>query len=250
MNTNKTGLQNTNRKIATVVGVLYILGTVMGVLSVVFTGPIFDDPNYLIKVSENQSQIVIAALMVLTMCLALAMIPFVMFPVLKKVNESLAVGYAIFRGALETVAGIGAVLSWLFLLVLSREYVAAGAPNASGFQALGALLLKGGDPLSALAGTIFCVGALMLYYMFYKSNLIPRWISVWGFIAIALHLATCILILLDLQSTFSMVNTMMNLPIALQEMVMAVWMIVKGFNSAAVASLPADRVTSGLLSAS
>jgi hypothetical protein len=135
-------------------------------------------------------------------------------------------------------------------LVLSREYVAAGAPNASGFQALGALLLKGGDPLSALAGTIFCVGALMLYYMFYKSNLIPRWISVWGFIAIALHLATCILILLDLQSTFSMVNTMMNLPIALQEMVMAVWMIVKGFNSAAVASLPTDRVTSGLLSAS
>ena len=102
---------NTSRKTAAIVGVLYILGTVMGVLSVIFTGPILDDPNYLVKVFENQSQLVIAALMVLTMCLALAMIPFLMFPVLKKVNETWAVGYVVFRGALETLAGIGTVVS-------------------------------------------------------------------------------------------------------------------------------------------
>src|SRR5512142_745430 len=156
MNTTKVSPQNTNRKTAVIVGVLYILGTVMGVLSVIFTGPILDDPNYLVKVSENQSQIVIAALMVLTMCLSLAMIPFVMFPMLKKVNESLAVGYVVFRGALETVFGTGTVLSWLFLLVVSREYVAARGPAGSGFEALGALLMKGGDPLGAVMGIIFC----------------------------------------------------------------------------------------------
>jgi hypothetical protein len=221
----------------------------MGIMSVMFTGSILDGPNYLVKVFENQIQLVIAALFVLTMCLALAMIPFVLFPVLKKVNESLAVGYVIFRGALETVFGTGSVLSWLFLLVVSREYAAAGASDASGFQALGALLLKGGDPLSAVAGTVFCLGALMLYYMFYRSNLIPRWISVFGFIAIALHLSTIILVLFGLQSTFSMENTMMNLPILVQEMVMAVWLIAKGFNASAVASLPATRASGELLSA-
>src|SRR5512142_3004628 len=241
---------NTNRKTAVLVGVLYIVGTVMGVLSVIFTGPILDDPNYLIKVSENPSQIVIAALMVLTMCLALAMIPFVLFPMLKKVNESMAVGYVVFRGALETVFGTGTVLSWLFLLVVSREYVAAGAAAGSGFEALGALLLKGTDPLGAVMGTIFCLGALMLYTMFYRSKLIPRWISVWGFLAIALHMVTLILVLFGLQSTFSTENTMMNLPILVQEMVMAVWLIAKGFNASAVASLPANSATSGLLSAS
>ncbi len=224
---------NTNRKIAVIVGVLYILGTVMGVLSVIFTGSILDASNYLVKVSENQNQLVIAALMVLTMCLALAMIPFVLFPVLKKVNESLADGYVVFRGALETVFGTGTVLSWLFLLVVSREYVAAGAAGASGFRALGALLLKGTDPLGAIMGIIFCLGALMLYYMFYRSKLIPRWISVWGFIAIALHLVTLILVLFGLQSTFSTENTMMNMPILLQEMVMAVWLIAKGFSASA-----------------
>ena len=238
MSTTKASPQNTNRKIAVLVGLLYILGTVMGVLSVIFTGPILDDPNYLVKVFENQSQLVIAALFVLTMVLSLAMIPFVLFPVLKKVNESLAIGYVVFRGALETVGGTGTVLSWLFLLVVSREYAAAGASDASGFQALGALLLKAGDPLSAVMGTIFCLGALMLYYMFYRSKLIPRWISVWGFIAIALHLVTIILVLFGLQSTFSTENTMMNLPILLQEMVMAVWLIAKGFNPPAVVSVP------------
>jgi hypothetical protein len=222
----------------------------MGVLSVIFTGPILDDGNYLLKVSENQSQMVIAALMVLTMCLSLAMIPFLLFPVLKKVNESLAVGYVVFRGALETVAGTGTVVSWLFLVVVSREYVAAGDPAGAGFEALGALLLKGGDPLSALAGIVFCLGALTLYYMFYRSKLIPRWISVWGFIAIALHLVTIILVLFGLQSTFSTENTMMNLPILLQEMVMAVWLIARGFNASAVASLPAAGATSELLSVS
>jgi hypothetical protein len=249
MNTTKASAQNNNRKIAVIVGVLYILGTVMGVMSVIFTGPILDDPNYLIKVSENQSQIVIAALMVLTMCLALAMIPFVLFPVLKRVSETWAVGYVVFRGALETAFGTGTVISWLFLLVVSREYVAAGAPAGSGFEALGALLVKGGDPLGAVMGTIFCLGALMLYYMFYRSNLIPRWISVFGFIAIALHLVTLILVLFGLQSTFSTENTMMNLPILVQEMVMAVWLIARGFNASAVASLPAGRATNELLSA-
>src|SRR5512140_3160816 len=175
MSTTKASPQNTNRKTAVLVGVLYILGTVMGVLSVIFTGPILDDPNYLIKASENQGQLVIAALMVLTMCLSLAMIPFLLFPMLKKVNESLAVGYVVFRGALETVGGSVTVASWLLLLVVSREYLAVGASDASGFKALGALLLKGTDPLGALMGIVFCLGALMLYYMFYRSKLIPRW---------------------------------------------------------------------------
>jgi hypothetical protein len=227
---------NTYRKTAIVVGVLYIIGTVLGILSVVFTGSILSDTNYLIKVSENQNQIVAGALFILTMGLALAMVPFLLYPILKKQSEVLAVGYVVFRGALETVLAIAVVVNWLFLLILSQEYVAAGTPVASNFQALGAVFLNGGDPLSALGGIVFSLGALMLYYMFYQSNLIPKWISVWGIIAILLHLSTCILILFHLQSSFSTTNTIMNFPIFLQEMVMAVWLIVKGFNPTAIAS--------------
>ena len=224
----------TNRRTAAIVGVLYIIGTLTGVLSVIFTGPILGDPNYLAKVSENQGQLVIAALLVLTMCLSLAMVPVFLFPILKKVNEVVALGYLVFRGALETVAAAATVISWLFLLVISREYAAAGTQAAAGWQGLGAVLLKGGDPLGAVAGIIFCLGALMLYYVFYRSQLIPRWISVWGIVAILLNFSTCILILFGLQSSFSAANSVMNFPILLQEMVMAVWLIVKGFDFAPV----------------
>jgi hypothetical protein len=250
MNTTKARPQGTNRKTAIIVGVLFIIGTVAGILSVLFTGSILGDPNYLVKVAANENQIIMGALCVLTMCLTLAMVPCVLYPVFRKLDGVLAVGYVVFRGALETVAGIATVISWLFLMVLSREYVAAGAPEASGFQAMGAVLLKGGDPLGAVAGIIFCLGALMLYFVFYRSKLIPRWISVWGFIAIALNFSTQILILLGLQSSFSTANTVMNLPILLQEMVMAVWLIVKGFNPSAIAARPANIAANGLLSPS
>ena len=90
----------------------------------------------------------------------------------------------------------------------------------------------------------------MLYYVFYQSQLIPRWISVWGFIAIPLSLSASILILFRLQSSSSTADSVMHFPIFLQEMVMAVWMIVKGFNPSAIASLHAKMATNEPLSAS
>jgi Domain of unknown function (DUF4386) len=95
---------------------------------------------------------------------------------------------------------------------------------------------EGNDSIAPILGIVFSLGALMLYYVFYQSKLIPRWISGWGVFAILLHLATCFLILFRLQSAFSTANLAMNFPIFLQEMVMAVWLIVKGFNPAAIAS--------------
>jgi len=227
---------DTNRKTAIIVGVLFIIGTVAGILSVVFYGPILNGPDYLIKVSANENQIIIGALFVLTMGFALAMVPVMMFPIFKKHNEALALGYVVFRGALETVTYIALVISRLLLILVSQEYVAAGTPDASYFQTLGALLLKGHDSINTILIIVFGLGALMLYYLFYQSKLIPRWISGWGFFAIILHLATGFLIIFHLQSPFSTINTVMNLPILLQEMVMAVWLIVKGFNPPAIAS--------------
>ena len=234
---------NTSRKTAIVVGVLYIIGTVAGILSVVFSTPILDGPDFLIKVSANENQFLIAALFVLLMGLALAMVPVMMFSILKEHNQALALGYVVFRGALETVTYIAMVISWLFLSIVGREYVAAGAPDASYFQTLGTLLKEGNDSIAPILGIVFSLGALMLYFVFYQSKLIPRWISGWGFFAIIMHLATCFLIMFHLQSPFSTINMVMNFPIFLQEMVMAVWLIVKGFSPTEIASLSAKADT-------
>jgi hypothetical protein len=108
---------NTDRTTATIVGVLYIVGTVAGFLSMVVTGGLLDAPDYLNVVAANASRAMLGALLVLVMGLALAMVPAMMFSILKRQNEALATGYVVFRGALETVTYIGVAICWLLLAV-------------------------------------------------------------------------------------------------------------------------------------
>lgn len=224
---------DTNRKTAVWVGVLFIIGTVAGVLSVLVTWPTLNAPDYLSRIAANETSLIIGSLLVLTMGFALAMVPLLLFPILRRYSEVLALGYVVFRGALEMVAYMAMVICWLFLIVVSHEYAAAGASTSAGIQSLGAVLLKGNDSISNLLIIIFSLDALILYTLLYRSKLVPRWISVWGFIAIIMHFSTAFLMMfriIDLNTA-----SIINLPIFLQEMVMAVWLIAKGFNPAAIA---------------
>ncbi len=214
-----------NRKTGIIVGVLFIIGTVAGVLSVLFTGPILDDPDYLTKISSNQNQIIIGALLVLIMGFALAMVPVMLFPIFRKHNETLALGAIVFRGVLEPTTYVAIAISWLLLLTLSRDYINAGTSDASYFQTLGGLLLKTDDWIAQILAIIFSLGALMIYYLFYQSKLIPRWLSIWGLIGAILYLAAPLL------AIFGFALEILMAPLALQELVLAVWLISKGLKS-------------------
>ena len=126
---------DSNRKTAIIVGVLFITATVAGVLSLVLSGP-RSAPDYLISISANETQVIIEGLLMLIMGFAVAGIGIWMFPIFKKQNEALALGYAGFR-IIEGVLFIVSVVSLLSLLTLSQEFVKAGAPDASSFQTLG-----------------------------------------------------------------------------------------------------------------
>jgi hypothetical protein len=225
---------NTYRKNAVGVGVFYIIGTVAGILSVVASNSLLGASDYLTKISAHETQMITGAFFVLLMGLALVLVPLLAFPVLKKHNETLAVGYVVFRGALEFMTYFATALSWLLLVPVSQEYV-KGA-DASSFRALGKLLVEAGNNAATLGFLIFPLGALMLYYVFYRANLIPRWISGWGIIAVGLYLLAAALDLFDVIEVENSAFTLMVMPMALQEMVMAIWLIVKGFNPSAVAS--------------
>jgi len=227
-----TSDMNSDRKTAIIVGVLYIVGTVAGILfQMVFTRSIHNDLNLLTKVAANENQIIIGALFLLLMGLALAMVPVMMFPILRKHNEALAVGYVVFRGALETVTTIAVVIGWLFLTILGQNYI-PGAPDASYFQTLGTLTLKGNVSIGIISQIIFPLGALMFYWVLYQAKLIPRWISGWGLISAILVLVFAFLNLFGIVA----VKDIFDISIFLQEMVMAVWLIVKGFNPSAIES--------------
>ena len=83
---------------------------------------------------------------------------------------------------------------------------------------------------------VFCLGALIFYYLLYQTKLIPRWLSGWGLIAIIPYLAAGLLVLFGFFGPLSTSEIVLEFPLALQEMVMAVWLIVKGFNPSALAS--------------
>ncbi|MGE5376254.1 MAG: DUF4386 domain-containing protein [Bacteroidota bacterium] len=228
MNRTPKNIRGADGRTAILVGALLIIGTVSGALSVALAGSILSDPNYLSRFSENQNQIIMGALFVLMMGLALAMVPVMLFPIFRKYNEALAMGAVVFRGALEAALYIAIVISWLFLLTISQQYVKAGSVDASQFLALGALLLKSSNQIGAILDIVFSLGALMIYYLFYKSKLIPGWLSVWGLVGAMLYLVS------GLFALFSVDFGILEAPLALQEMVLAIWLIVKGFNSSPV----------------
>ena len=240
MHTTKASPHETNRKTAVIVGGLYIIGTAAGILSLVFTGPILESPDYLTQVSTNPNQMVIGALFVLTMGLALGLVPVMIFPILKRCNAVLAVGYVVFRGALEAATYLALVIGWLSLTLISQEYVKASAVNASYFQSLADLVLQAHDQIGHVLTIIFILGALMFYYVLYQSKLVPRWLSGWGLLAAVPYFVSGLLGLFGLLGQMSTTQMVLVLPLAVQEMVLALWLIVKGFNSSSVSVLSAQ----------
>lgn len=219
----------TYRKTAIVVGVLFILATALSLISSSMLGSIIGAPNYLTNVAANGNQIIIGALLELAAAVSVMLIPAVMFPVLKQHSEGMALGYFGFR-ILEAVTLFVGAMSALLLLTLSQQYVNVGAPAVSSFQISGALLLAARNWAFPLNPLIFGPGALILYSVLYQANLIPRWLSVWGLIGAAM------VFVFGLLGMFGNILIFMAIPIAVQEMVMAVWLIVKGFNPSAFAN--------------
>jgi len=81
----------------------------------------------------------------------------------------------------------------------------------------------------------FSLGALMYYYIFYQSRLFPRWLSVWGLVGVTLGLVNGLYDMFG-RAPNETVSMLLDLPLFVQEMVLAVWLIVKGFNPSAIAA--------------
>ena len=103
------------------------------------------------------------------------------------------------------------------------------ARDASSFQTSGALLLAAKEWASVVEQFPYGLGVLILNYVLYQSELIPRWLSVWGLIGAALLLAMGFL------RMFGHPVIYLAIPLILNELVLAVWLIVIGFNSSAIA---------------
>ena len=249
MNTIKVSPQGTDRKTAAVVGVLFILGTVPALLSLPLASNTVNAPDHLTAISTNEGQMLIFTAIKFFMGVACAGIGLALYPILKRYNEGLAIGSAGFR-VIEGMTSVVGALLYVALLTLSQEFVKAGAPQSSYFQTADAVLNTGISWFRDVAMLLtFGIGALMYYIVFYQYRLVPRWLTVWGLVGIILTIISALLVMFHLLPPFGTIQVILNLPILPQELVLAVWLIVKGFNPSAIASLSAKTATKELLSA-
>ncbi|MGE8207211.1 DUF4386 domain-containing protein [Heyndrickxia sp. NPDC080065] len=216
------------KRSAVITGMLLIAGLVTGIFSVV---PVIDGADYLVKAFTNENQVLIGAFFQFLMVVAYVGIPILMYPILSKHNKGLALGSVSF-GIIAGVFIIIGVIILLLLLSLSHEFAKVGTLSVSYFQTLGELLREGRDLVNHVATTMAFVLAMFLFNcIFYQTKLVPRWLSVSGLIGSILSILASLLFMIrfiGLDSTYMM----LNIPIAFQQLVLAIWLIIKGYNRA------------------
>ncbi|MCX6656818.1 MAG: DUF4386 domain-containing protein [Candidatus Bathyarchaeota archaeon] len=226
--------RNYYRKSAIITGVLFIACTASSILSGLFIGSL-DAPDYLVSVAANESQVLTGMLAQNIWALTCVGIPVMLFPILKKHNESLSLGFFSLR-LIEGVFVFLGIVCQLSLLTLSKEFV-TGILDASYFQASGILLHAVRDWAFWVGpGIAFALSALVLNYTLYQSKFVPRWLSGLGLVGALVYIPV------ELLAFFGFDQFMvLAAPIALQEMALALWLIIKGFNSTKIAESATDE---------
>jgi hypothetical protein len=230
-----------NKKSAQIVGVLFILAALTAIIGLNLYNPILKNPDYLIQGSEHANQVILGALMELILVVSAIGTATTMFPFLRKYNETIALWHVCFRFLEGIIITVG-VISVLSLLTLSREFVATGAQDIASFQASG-ILLKAVHDWTFMLGPLFMLGinTMMYSYIFYKSKLVPKFISILGMSGATMVFICAMLVMFGVIQQISVIGGILALPVAANEMILAVWLIVKGFDESAIASMSTKK---------
>ncbi len=178
--------------------------------------------------SAEPERVAVGALLLIVAAFACAGIAIAMYPVLKRTDMGMALGSVVFR-ALEAVLYLVSIVCLLSLATLGQAVTAPGADQGA-LGAIGALLVSLRDRAALVGVFAFALGAFLYYIVLFRARLIPRWLSGWGIAAIGLLVAMAVLALVADRPVTSF--PLLAFPIFLQEMVLAVWLIARGFSPA------------------
>ena len=228
---------------AIAVGVLFILCSAASILSIAPLGETVGAPVDFAKLAGSDSAVVMTALIQFVWAASGMGIAIALYPVLRLFSPTLALGSVVARVVENVVILIG-TLSLLALLTVSQQAASSAAPSS--FQATGDALVAVREWASPdfVAGLAFVVGTFLYSYVMYRSRLVPRWLSGWGLVGAVLALVATVYTGFTQDFGFTTVNSVLMAPIGLQEMVLAVWLIAKGFNPSAVRSIAPSAVRS------
>lgn len=218
------------RGAAVAVGVLYVVATVAGVVAGSIGAP--TEPA---AMAAERGSVLASALAMTIMALAVIGVAVMLYPIVvhdaaSTVRRGMATGYLASRIA-EGTLFLGGVVMVLAMLTLGED---AGAVAAGG-EGLGIALQAVNEYSVILGQTAFGVGALLVYWLLFVSGRVPAWLALWGLVAAPLFLISGATLPFTHDSS-SVVSSVLYAPLAVQEMVLALWLIVRGFRPAVAAS--------------
>ncbi len=233
-----------SRKIALAAGLLYLL-TFVSIPTLFLYVPVHN-PNYIVGPGPD-TPVLIGAVLEIIVALAGIGTAVALYPMVKRQNQAVALGFVGAR-TLEAAAIFGGVVSLLALVTLRQAGVGAGA------LVTGRALVTLHDWFFLGQNLMPVVNALLLGSLLYRSRLVPRALPVLGLVGAPLLLAAIFGAMFGIggqgsSGTLTGVLGVGAFPIALWEFSLGVWLVVKGFNPSATASLLAKTETSGVLSA-
>lgn len=223
-----------------IAGALFILATATSAIGFILLEPVLDDADVLTSIATNETTVVLGAFLLLIDAIAVVAIPALLYPTLRIHSAPLARLYPGSR-IVESVVLVIGVVGLLGAVSLSRDYT-EGSADAASYRVSGEALIAVYD-WGVLLGVMlfFALAGLLLNYLLLRARLVPIWLAVWGLIGIALLFVEGGFEAFDVDNL-----AILSLPFAIQEMVFAFWLIVKGLNySEPVGSLDAARTADG-----
>jgi len=211
-------------KFPRVAGALFLVSTGAYLFGNGLLDPILSRADFLANLYPDRTTVFSGTLLELINAMAVAAIAMLLFPILKKHNEAFALGYFGSRIMESALLTISTVIP-LVLITLGENYISAGAAQHSFYEMTGKLLLEAHALLFQMSMIVLSLGSLLLCHVLYRSRLVPRFLSIIGFIGYLALLANSCLAILGRE-----IGSVLYVPGAIFEIMFPVWIIVKGFN--------------------
>lgn len=216
-----------DNRIAKAIGALFIITMLLGMIDAYTVAPFLN--TSLDQIYANENRIFVGAFSILLMSLGVVCIAILFYPILERHNKLIAIIYIICR-VMECLLLLVGVIVYFLLIILSQKFINSGTPDGSYFQTLYAIAVEARYGAYHIAMIILSLASIMLCYLLYKSNLVPRFISIVGIVGYALVLVSAPLDILGFIDTTE-TGGLLYIPGAIFEiLLLPIWLFAKGFN--------------------
>jgi hypothetical protein len=233
------------RRAEIVIAALFVLTAATSIPAAFAIDPMLNVPDYLAWIFPNKAALVLDALLWSFNNIGIVFIAVFAFPLLRKLDEALAVGYLASRIIEGTIMMVG-IVATLLLIPLSQQFLEAGAPQNSWFLTLGDVLKQARFlGLTALSLPMLGLGGLLFTWLLFRFRLVPRLISVVGLIGYGLLIPASIAGLFGLIGVAPGGNgSPLALPVAVFEIILLpFWLLFRGFKTPEAPEHPRRGVT-------